>query len=531
MAAAVASSDAATPLREAVAAPASGLDAAADACGSTDAANPSRKESDVWSPHRGFHLVHGLAEADKDLLIEPTSVTDAINDLNDGTISCESGLCIVYSESQEGYFVLFKREKQEEALARFWCLDSVGPAARLTAAKTVVSETMCILPALVRLYRFTEFTAQVLLLCLMTWIVNPWILAGLFLLFWYMPAVRRTGGYGKPIGYPTLNFCVDRYSLLSLHPDLRFHGASVTPWQAYRAAMLRVFILLMILPLLVPLTSPLPDSVLNILSHKETLDRISWLNKHAEHKGDLSIYAEDLWLVLSGSIVALSVLWLLIVVPMILLERCRRCVSCGSGAAGDSCRRLAMALEFASSQEPARCIEEMRALREERGHGKLRMTTAANTIGPAWAVLLHIGIDMVNIMSFAKSEDYARAVLLGLVVVITVCYANNLTTGGICSICHETRLSLSRGLMTDDYLAFIKADKGIQSIPSLIIILSGLPFKAKNFLATLGGMGSIVINVVLVVPFIYEQFDLVVETELEHSEEAQPEEVQPEEAA
>merc|ERR1712062_506918 len=169
-------------------------------------------------------------------------------------------------------------------------------------------------------------------------------------------------------------------------------------------------------------------------------------------------------------------------------------------------RKLGVKIQFNADKDPAACREGLERLQQE--HPKFRLTSVGNTFGPAWAVLLHIGIDVVNILNFIKTEDTARALLLAFTILISVCFANNLTTGGFFSIYHETKLSWDRGLFTDDYLKFITADKGIQAIPSLLIIVSGLPLHASHATKTLGGLGSILINVVLVVPFIYEQFDL-----------------------
>merc|ERR1711920_743717 len=104
------------------------------------------------------------------------------------------------------------------------------------------------------------------------------------------------------------------------------------------------------------------------------------------------------------------------------------------------------------------------------------------------------------------------------IVGITLCYIQYTTTGGIVSAYSEAKLSWDRGLTTDSYEAFKAADRGIQAIPSLILILSGLPFFWTNPIKTCGGLGSVGMSIALCVPFIYEQFDLGLVTRIRNLE-------------
>lgn len=470
-------------------------------------APPPEVQGGPWALERCFHLVNGLAGDDATWVLEGVrSVNAAIDRLNGGDLKCLAGICIVYSDSQEGYFVIFRDDKQSEALGSFLRIQP-GIAARLAATKTYVSENMTVLPVVVKLYRLLEFSAQVLSLCIMTWLVNPAVLAVLFVALWYYPAVWTTGRFSRPLGYPIYNFCVDDFSFLNLHPH------PIHPWRPYRVAFIRVCILVAIVPLLVPGVSPLPEGLRDFLSHKKALEQIQWLERHTAKHGGVSVYAEELWEILALLIAGMSIAWLIVVIPMLCLHKCVAYVG-DARAELEAIQRLALELEFISQttgSEPERCRQALESVRER--HPGLRLTSAGSTIGPAWAVLVHLAVDAFNLISFLQAGDMVRGGLLALTIFITACYANNVSSGGLKSIVHETMHSWKRGMFTDDYLAYVKADKGIQAIPSLIIIISGLPFKATNVLSTVGGLGSIIINVALVVPFIYEQFDLGTEVE------------------
>lgn len=451
-----------------------------------------------WSTTRSIRLSEVPEGGDLRVLDSVRSVSDAVDLLNDGREDCQSGVCIVYSASHEAHFVLFRADKQQETLSRF-CHWEPGLAARSAATKAMVSEELCLSPLVVSLYRLAELCANVILPSLATWLADPWVVVVLFVVLWYCPAVARTRSFGKPLGYPLLNFVLDDFSFLNLHPHPR------SPWCMYGLAMLRVCILLALVPLLLPDVSPLPDAIRTFFSaaalkHLEYFDR--------ENTSTLDIVAKEIWKVVLMLGLAMTLLWLLMTVPMLLVEQ-RLCQPDGLA---DRIKSLAVEIEYVSSGLPPElCRHELEALQQR--HPKLKMASFLNTFGPAWAVLVHLGMDLMNIATFAQGEDYARAGLLGFVVLVTICYANNLTTNGCLSLYGEAKLSWERGVWTDDYVAFLKADKGIQAIPSLIVTLSGVPFKARSFVGTLGGLGSICINVALLVPFITEQFDLGLETE------------------
>uniref|UniRef100_A0A7S4UA76 Uncharacterized protein n=1 Tax=Alexandrium monilatum TaxID=311494 RepID=A0A7S4UA76_9DINO len=436
--------------------------------------------TEVWTMRRSFR-VHA-SQVDRLLLLDRhnvSSVTDAVSRLNSNDIRWAEGLCVVYSASHSAYYVLYQLGYEETAHARFDEVRPVAMPARLCAAKAV-------------LFSF------------MTWFVQPVLLTLLFVLLWYLPAVLHNGSFGKPLGYPLLNFVVDDFSFLNIHPTPR------SAWNMYAIAAARVFLLLLMIPLLNPAWSPLPGSVLHLLAHKQVLDIMR--ERLADSKRVLPVVY--LWVGLNVFVVVLSVCWLVVTLHMLLVQECRGVRSPIRGFIDAELLRsigsLADEVEAASALEPSGCRREMQRLQET--HPKLKIANFFSTFGPAWAVILHIGIDVVNIVSFATTgRDPTRAILLGLAVFITLCYAAQTARVGLRSLYQESVLSWERGLFTESYLAFVRADRGVQTIPALIIINSALPFTVTSAMASVGALGSVGIAVALVVPFICEQYDYGIE--------------------
>uniref|UniRef100_A0A7S4PTP1 Uncharacterized protein n=1 Tax=Alexandrium monilatum TaxID=311494 RepID=A0A7S4PTP1_9DINO len=461
--------------------------------------------TEVWTMRRSFR-VHA-SQVDRLLLLDRhnvSSVTDAVSRLNSNDIRWAEGLCVVYSASHSAYYVLYQLGYEETAHARFDEVRPVAMPARLCAAKAVVSESMQLWSLAVLLYRLAEFSANVVLFSFMTWFVQPVLLTLLFVLLWYLPAVLHNGSFGKPLGYPLLNFVVDDFSFLNIHPTPR------SAWNMYAIAAARVFLLLLMIPLLNPAWSPLPGSVLHLLAHKQVLDIMR--ERLADSKRVLPVVY--LWVGLNVFVVVLSVCWLVVTLHMLLVQECRGVRSPIRGFIDAELLRsigsLADEVEAASALEPSGCRREMQRLQET--HPKLKIANFFSTFGPAWAVILHIGIDVVNIVSFATTgRDPTRAILLGLAVFITLCYAAQTARVGLRSLYQESVLSWERGLFTESYLAFVRADRGVQTIPALIIINSALPFTVTSAMASVGALGSVGIAVALVVPFICEQYDYGIE--------------------
>lgn len=449
-----------------------------------------------WSAYQCFQIRDAQVERDLKLLTKGlTSVNDTVDKLNSNAIDAPLGYCIVFSEAYQAHYVVYRGDSKVAAYEKFGKSEA-GLPARLVAAKAVAKGKFALLPHAVLLYRFMEFNAQVTLLTLLTWFINPAIIAALFVLFWFLPAVWHSRSFLKPIGYPLLNFVVDDFSFLSLHPKPR------SAWKMYTLAIVRV---LLEVALVFLLRAPLPEDVIHFLAHNSVFQHIFSLHVHG-----LGTYVALCWGALFAVVALSTVIWICITLHMFLIHKCGGRPSPILGVRDDGMLakvdELADKVEVASKMEPAQCRQELLRLKQE--NPAIQVATFPSVFGPAWAMLLHIGIDAFNVYNFITTKDFIRAVMLTLTILFTVLYAANQTRRGMRSMYHECKLSWDRGMFTDDYLKFIRADKGIQSIPALIIIISGLPFKAKGVKSTVGGLGSIAINLALVVPFITQQFDL-----------------------
>lgn len=77
----------------------------------------------VWSMEQSFQLAGGEA-ALRGLapLMDPdrcSSVRDAVDQLNEGSIEVPGGICAVFSSARSAYFLLYRQDKEEHALAEF----------------------------------------------------------------------------------------------------------------------------------------------------------------------------------------------------------------------------------------------------------------------------------------------------------------------------------------------------------------------------------------------------------------------------
>jgi len=79
------------------------------------------KEVGVWNSECTRGLGSSVEEfGNKFQLLDEeifTSVTNAVEALNTGIVSCHAGYCIVFSKNQDSYFLVYRQDKQEEAFA------------------------------------------------------------------------------------------------------------------------------------------------------------------------------------------------------------------------------------------------------------------------------------------------------------------------------------------------------------------------------------------------------------------------------
>jgi len=461
--------------------------------------------ANLWSAFNSFQIQEN--EIVQSLLLDPqhtNSVSLAIKKLNSGELSCPEGFCIVYSRSSETHYVLYRGNARAAAMARFK-RDEIGVSARLCAAKAVATARWRCLTQLVLLYRLMEFLANVVLLTLMTWLVQPWVLIFLFLVLWYLPAALHMESFVTPILYPIYNFVVDDFSFLGLHPSPK------SGRRMYLLAICRVILLLTLIPTILLAEIRLPE-VRDMLIHSSTVDKINHLANVEKRK--LVLLTQWLWCVFGTVVLVLSILWVLLTILILLVPRIKGQPSPIAGVRFDELLcdidSLGYQIQMAAKLSPPECRTELCKLQAQ--NSTLNLTNFVSTFGPAWAVCLHLAIDTFNAVSMIVRLDTLRGIALLTITIFTLAYMQG-TQGGVATLYRESCLSWSRGVFTDDYLAFIRADKGVQAIPALIIIASALPYTANSVISAVGGLGSIVIGIVLVVPFVFQELDLGIERE------------------
>lgn len=322
----------------------------------------------------------------------------------------------------------------------------------------------------------------------------------LFISLWYLPAVYRVRSLWKPIKYPLFNFVVDDFTLLGIRPEAR--DARPT----YAIAVFRVCILLIMAPLLFR-GSVVPEGFRHYL---ENTDSVAHIREKQISHGDVF---ELLWNALGWIVIVTSFLWVCITVHMALVRHCCGFRSPLWGERNEEMLRridkLALKIEAATTQQPAECRMALLSLQEECP--KLKLATFLKTFAAAWNVVLHMGVDIYNIFTFALEPDILRAVFLSLVVFATVLYMVTYLHHGVGGIYHTSKLSWDRGVFTNDYMTFVRADTGIQRIPEFIISASGLAFAPNNLRSILPLFGSMFLCIVSAVPFIYKENDLGIE--------------------
>lgn len=384
---------------------------------------------------------------------------------------------------------------------------------RLTAARAVVAEMGSgpLLAAL--LFRLGEFSANVLLLCGLQWLVDPRILLPMFLLLWYLPAAVHNKSWWAPIRYPLLNFVVDDFSLLGIHPHPR------CPRRIYWVAVARVLLMLLLVLLLeiYRSSSPLlPKGFMKWLRNNPAILALST-------RRELPRVVRNLWTGIAFTIICCSIAWLVVTVFLLWCPRCRGRPTPFFAprrdhmvdridALASEVQHIVMLEDVRGTGGARRCREALVTLRDERWP-HLKLTNAFTTFGPAWAALLHFGTDCVNIFTFVSNGDLIFAALMLFMLWITIGYAWTATERGPHRIYQETKLSFDCGVYTHDLLVILRADKGFQMIPALFMQIYGLPFAATNWTAALSAAASIGATILFVVPFIHNDYDLGIECE------------------
>jgi len=389
---------------------------------------------------------------------------------------------------------------------------SLSAPARLAAARAVLTELGPAPVAVALAYRLAEFAANVLLFGGMLWLVTPWALLPVFALLWYLPAAVHTRSGWAPLRYPLLNFVVDDFSLLGLHPHLRCARAM------YKVMVFRVLLMFLAL-LLLSSWSFLPQSVIDWLHHGTAMQAIARIKPN----GTIPKLVRGVWHLLGAAVVVLSAVWVVVTVVLLSVPRCRgRATPFFAprrdllldrvGALATEVHQIAMLRPLEEVGAAAECREALARLRDERFPG-LRLTNVFTTFGPAWAAILHFGTDCFNVFTFVKHGDFLFAAFLILTMWVSLTYAWVATDRGPHRIYQETKLSLDCGVVTHDFLVMIRADKGFQMIPALLLQVYGLPYAAQSWTTALAAAGSIGATVLFVVPFIHHDYDLGIERE------------------
>lgn len=409
------------------------------------------------------------------------------------------------------------------AITVFTALKSLKPkpfasGARLAAAMAVVRERSPCKGLGALMYRVLEVSAHALLPAVMTWVVEPAAIGVVFVLFWYLPAVWHLRSCLKPLAFPLLAFVVDDFSILGLHPTPR--DAKVM----YRIMVLRVSLLLAALPLLAPITSPLPEPVRTFFFDQATWDMFD-RRKKLDDYGLLGAHVAmaPLWITLSASVVILSVLWLLVAIHMLCVTDC---LGMKSPIVGEVSGDLVLVQEIAEEVDATKylndkdCHGALQRLKEQYPH--FMLTNVFNTIGPAVGFLLRLsstGMSIgVFVMAAFRDRDDLGLAAGNALSALALCTTMTITLVQLGlrhpeAVFREVRRSWARGVHTEGYLAIVRADKGSQAIPALFVKVYGLPFAATSVFSVLVSWGSILVVVGTVSLFVFQQFDLGIEKE------------------
>merc|ERR1712113_119132 len=80
---------------------------------------PTQSEVPLWSVNVTYCIGAEIGSPDEGAIqrldvSKHSSVSKAVEALNSGDVKCDSGLCIVYSDSHMAYFLLIRSDKKDE---------------------------------------------------------------------------------------------------------------------------------------------------------------------------------------------------------------------------------------------------------------------------------------------------------------------------------------------------------------------------------------------------------------------------------
>jgi len=335
--------------------------------------------------------------------------------------------------------------------------------------------------------------------------------------------------------YFLLNFVADDFSFLRLCPAPR------NARKLYTCAVFRVFVMVVLFCTLAPVfpgVDPLPAWLAGHIRHTKTIQKMQEMAQRVDSYGNSSgvggvvIAVEDLnkdaiiahvgniafdvAIGIAVTTLISSVLFIFITLHMLCVKKCFAHYSPLSGTRNAKTIRqiddLAKEIELIISGDsnPKQCHQKLLDLQESKYPG-LYLAKFPQVWGQVIGAGVHCVVDAFNAYNFWKHGDYLRSVCMVLCVLVTCGFVS--MRGGIRNVYRECMLSWKRGIMTDGYLDVMRADKGMQSVPALLCILSGLPWNPGGAKSIIAAVGSVVMNLVVMVPFIFEQFDLGVERE------------------
>jgi len=390
----------------------------------------------------------------------------------------------------------------------------LSTGARMMAALALAQNRWPRSKSLALAYRLTEFSANVLCLCCMLWVVWHWTVLVLFVALWYLPAACHTGSLWKPVRLPLLNFVVDDFSLLGMHPTLR------PALKMHALCLFRVLILLVAIPYLI-VSDHIPRRFRFMLSEENSLHVLFW--GQLLHGRQIPDPSADAWIALTVAVLLLSGLWVLLASSMI-LAACARAGPLSWGRDKPLLRevdRLAAQVDQALGQADWRaCLRQMQRLKAE--HPGLKLTTVATTCGPAAGTLVHLLLDLSVAHTFfshgwnypaSRLQDFILGALTTLNFLFTLVHNCHAAGGNPFAVVTEARQSFDRGAFTERYIRILYGDLGAHVLPTLGINVFGLPSRADHPIKVFGAIAAILVTVATCVPFIFQQFDLGAERE------------------
>jgi len=357
------------------------------------------------------------------------------------------------------------------------------------------------------------------MLCGTSWYVHHYALVPFFIIFWYLPAWHRVRSWWKPLRLPLLNFVMDDFSMLGLHPKPR--PAKLM----HMTAVLRVFILAVGIPVLA--FSPW-EAWFEVFANENAVD-IFYCTEGVKHC--IPPRSRFVWKFAGKACLVLTYVWLLGATVLLLLA----CVKKGPLSwekDKNALKRidwLAQHIDVAAAHEDWRaCVAHMKKIRSK--HPKLKLTTIGTTVGPAVAWIVHLLLDISVAYTFFSHGWERREkghpqhgsftpdmIMAGLTVLNFVLVLRH--TAKVAGSYNpflmfpEAKASFLRGVFTERFVDIVYSDLGFHVLPTLFINAFGLPFVADNLFKLVGAVWAILLTVFSSVPFIFQQFDLGVERE------------------